>query len=76
MISFGFGLDVGGARSLQPWPSRLSSMPPRLKELGISNSHFQKDNVLTSRKSYEQFLVLNLPTYLLQKLMLMYLHML
>ena len=42
------GLHIGDAHPLQSWPSRLTSISPRLKELGVSNGHFQKDKVGSS----------------------------
>lgn len=36
--------DAQGKR-LAPWPSRLTSAPWRLKDLGVSEQHFQKDQI-------------------------------
>ena len=37
---------LGNGDNLPPWPSRMLSASPRLKELGVSNGHFQKDKVM------------------------------
>ncbi|KAH7442222.1 hypothetical protein KP509_03G077500 [Ceratopteris richardii] len=33
-------------KQLVAWPSRLTSPPLRLKDLGVSNQHFQKDDIV------------------------------
>ena len=53
MHDFFLGLHLGDAHPLQPWPSRLTSISPRLKELGVSNGHFQKDKVGLSTNYYQ-----------------------
>lgn len=44
-ISRSGGKDDAEGNGLPPWPSRLTSPPLRLKGLGVSEQHFQKDEM-------------------------------
>ena len=43
---------------LVPWPQRLTTAPPRLKEIGISAEEFQEDTVSFRNFKMAEFLVL------------------